>query len=62
MFIPVHTFTYYKKLLKLKNNAYPEAMKFFASEVSLPMSPKADLALMEKAAETIALLLKAVAK
>ncbi|MDR2459177.1 MAG: DegT/DnrJ/EryC1/StrS aminotransferase family protein [Deltaproteobacteria bacterium] len=39
MFIPVHTFSYYRKLLKLLPETYPESLKFYRSVISLPMSP-----------------------
>jgi dTDP-4-amino-4,6-dideoxygalactose transaminase len=62
MFIPVHAFSYYKNLLKLPENAFPQALKFYKSEISLPMSPKAEPELMEKAAAVVAELLEENAK
>jgi dTDP-4-amino-4,6-dideoxygalactose transaminase len=58
MFIPVHHFTYYKKLLTLANNAFPNTLQFYRSEVSLPMSPKEDIETIREAASIIADLLR----
>jgi dTDP-4-amino-4,6-dideoxygalactose transaminase len=53
MFIPIHGFTYYKKLLKYKKGSFPNAEKFFESVVSLPMSPKHPEERIIQAAELI---------
>ncbi|MDR2338847.1 MAG: DegT/DnrJ/EryC1/StrS family aminotransferase [Deltaproteobacteria bacterium] len=53
MFIPVHLFTYYAKLLKHPLGSFPKAEAFFESEVSLPMSPANPEGLVREAASLI---------
>ena len=36
---PIHTFNLYKKLFKYKNNDFPESIKFFQNEISIPIFP-----------------------
>jgi dTDP-4-amino-4,6-dideoxygalactose transaminase len=62
MFQPVHLFTYYRKALGHKEGDFPEAEAFFASEISLPMSPRHPLPLVEEAAESLRRLLINAAK
>ena len=38
-FIPLHTMPYYKKLYKLKDKDFPETMKSYSAEISLPIWP-----------------------
>lgn len=37
---PIHTQPYYKKKYKLKNSQFPEAMKFYEEQISLPIYPE----------------------
>ncbi|MDR2406061.1 MAG: DegT/DnrJ/EryC1/StrS aminotransferase family protein [Deltaproteobacteria bacterium] len=50
MFIPVHTFTYYSDLINYKKLYFPQAQRFYACEISLPMSPKLPEEMIKKAA------------
>jgi dTDP-4-amino-4,6-dideoxygalactose transaminase len=62
MFQPVHLFTYYRKALGYAEGDFPEAEAFFASEISLPMSPANPVPLVEEAAETLRRLLVSLAR
>ncbi|MDR2199508.1 MAG: DegT/DnrJ/EryC1/StrS aminotransferase family protein [Deltaproteobacteria bacterium] len=58
MFIPVHTFTYYRKLLGMDFGFFPAAEQFFLSVICLPISPKNPQNLTLRAAKLIHDLIK----
>jgi dTDP-4-amino-4,6-dideoxygalactose transaminase len=62
MFIPIHYHSFYQKTLGYKPGSLPLAEKYFASEISLPVSPAVSVTRIRAAAKLTAELLKSWAK
>ena len=52
-FIPLHTMPYYKKLYNLKADDFPETMKSYLSEISLPIWPGMKKAQVERVIDLV---------
>ncbi len=62
LFIPLHYHSFYKDALHYSEGSFPVAENFFKQLINLPLAPAHPLAEIEKAAHTLAALLKSVAK
>ena len=57
LFIPLHYHSFYKKILAVGENAFPEAEAFFHNLINLPVAPAHSPQQVERAAEVLAALL-----